>query len=738
MDIPLFELKTIDAGDNMSEYLFEYFSDDWKRVINQNGVRACMPSLEGNEEYNSIWDGKVAPDGRFYMPFSSEGAVNGVVHLKWYDYDTNDFYSAFDGRKVLQQQPRQMPHSKIHTALNPIPRHALFPECPDDPDDYLMIGTTHCTGKAPDHPASMTIQMHNHVWEGFPGSQIVVYDPKSGHAFTLGTPVPRESIYGSKYDPVHNRLYMIGFTKGHVYSYDLNERIVTKDLGKISEIYTYRLVYGLDGNMYGCTKSGQMFRINTEENELENLEFRVPEYGTNYINNTFYRYMVQGNHYGDEKAMYFITSGNAFLYRYDYETEKVENLGSVVPGDGLYKLAAPQNDWHLSGFAIDNDGVFWFMCREFNVNNEMEYELKLTSYLIRWDYLHGGKPFCCGMIGTKELTFDCASEMEFDHRFNRLFITNTCTERPYGMERPACLAIDIAEFSKHFTEPGPVSEDPYLVKVKRTPEEREAFRIRFENKVGEENSLGNSFYAYHPDQVTPVRIWRSLPRLEVNESQVIGMAFANEGEGENYRLYAVCGSSGDFDSASYILTVENGAVSDIQKFAEAPEQLKDWLRDNVLPRVPGSKNYCTIPEGTKLPKWTGRGFRAVPTCVVPWNGNRKFAGTHDAYAAIVSENGKVFSLGQATAYGPVRSMVTDKEMKHLWGVAGDDEDLGYIFTYDDENGLNQLGVLNYNMHGCFDGPTAANVLSSIALSPDEKYLAIGSKDRIATIHMIKL
>ena len=77
-------------------------------------------------------------------------------------------------------------------------------------------------------------------------------------------------------------------------------------------------------------------------------------------------------------------------------------------------------------------------------------------------------------------------------------------------------------------------------------------------------------------------------------------------------------------------------------------------------------------------------------------------------------DGSVYSLGNAAAYGPIRSMCTNKAKTELWGVAGDDEDMGTIFTYDDQQGITQLGVISYNSHGWMDGPTAAHVLTSIA------------------------
>ena len=238
---------------------FERFSDEGMRLINQTSVKTAMPKAEESYGANCCWDGVVAPDGRFYYPLSSENGFCLNTKLGYFDYDEGKVITCFDAADVLLHPIRKLPHSKFHTSLNIIPRHALYPEVPDDPDDYLVVGTTHSTDRAPHHEEWLPFGHHNHVWEGFPGSQILVWDPKTGHGMTLGTPVPQETIYGAKYEPKHNRLYMIGFMRGHVYCYDFNEHRVIKDLGKVAEIFCYRLALGADGNIYGCSKSGQMF-----------------------------------------------------------------------------------------------------------------------------------------------------------------------------------------------------------------------------------------------------------------------------------------------------------------------------------------------------------------------------------------------------------------------------------------------------------------------------------------------
>ena len=253
-------------------YVFERFSDDYYRLINQTGVQQALSKAEGNENFNTCWDGALGPDGVFYFTLSSEAGRSDHAKLVRYNREQNKIEDCFYAGDLILPNPRNLPASKLHTSINFLP-------------DGRVIATTHSTDRAKHHPEWMPFGHHNHVWEGFPGSHILVYDPKTGKSENWGIPVPRESIYGAKYDPKHNRLYMIGFMRGHVYSYDLDTKKVT-DLGKAAELYCYRLSLEADGNIYGCTKSGYYCRLNTEINKLEDLNFRVPDYPGNYVNKT--------------------------------------------------------------------------------------------------------------------------------------------------------------------------------------------------------------------------------------------------------------------------------------------------------------------------------------------------------------------------------------------------------------------------------------------------------------------
>ena len=522
---------------------------------------------------------------------------------------------------------------------------------------------------------------------------------------------------------------MIGFMRGHVYCYDFNERRVIKDLGKVAEIFCYRLALGADGNIYGCTKSGQMFKIDTDKVEVENLEFHVPDFKDNYISYTWYRYLLQGRNHPSGKFMYLVFSTVETMYKLEFATGKVTPVGRCIPMDGLYELPTPNGSWEIRGFDVDKYGVIWYVVAHWCTRNDTNYHFPAGSYLVRWDPENGEAPFVCGLTGKPERLQMSVSEVEYDHIYDRLYWVDQVAGTVY---RPSAGAVDLEQFRKVYRERGPISEDPRIQERLMTEEELAQRDLRNESKSGEENAEHNPFHAFHPSKVEAIRVWRSVPRLEVEDSEVIGMVFDPEATDCRYKLHVVCGKSGCFDTAAFVMEIVDGKVTSTKRFTEIDEDYKAWLKANILPQP------VSFDGSIKLPEATGRRYRAKASCVVDWKDGKQFVGTLDALAAIVSPDGSVYSLGNAAAYGPIRSMCTNKAKTHLWGVAGDDEDLGYVFEYDEVNGLRQLGIINYNIHGYFDGPTVANTLSSICLSPDEKYLAIGSCDRIAEVHVMDI
>jgi hypothetical protein len=219
---------------------------------------------------------------------------------------------------------------------------------------------------------------------------------------------------------------MIGFMRGHVYCYDFNERRVIKDLGKAAEIFCYRLVLGADGHIYGCTKSGQMFKVDTEKVELENMEFHVPDLPDNYTSRTWYRYMLQGRNHPSGKYMYIAFSSIPRMYKLEFATGKVTLVGNCIPMDGIYELGAKDVEWLIRGFDFDKDGVLWLAVKgDGGLHNETPYTFPDRTYLVRWDPDNGEAPYCCGLLGKPERVQAYVTEMEYDHVHDRLYWVDT-------------------------------------------------------------------------------------------------------------------------------------------------------------------------------------------------------------------------------------------------------------------------------------------------------------------------
>ncbi|MGI6336066.1 MAG: hypothetical protein ACOXZM_03285 [Eubacteriales bacterium] len=710
----------------MASYVFPLFSEESFRLINQTGVRQAHPKAEGYENYNCNWDGALAPDGTFYFTLSSEAGRCDHARLVRYDYDRNEIIECFYAADILAPKDRQLPHSKLHTSINFIPRGAEHGDL-SNPSDYLVLAATHSTDRARQHTEWMPFGHHNDLWEGYPGSQILIYDPKSGHAKSIGTPVPRESIYGAKYDPVHNRLYMVGFMRGHIYSYDLATKKVV-DLGRGMEFCSYRLSLGGDGNIYGGSKAGYFFRVDTNTNTLESLGWKVPDYpaasgdGDNYINNTWYRWMSLARNHPSGKFLYMLAPCTDHLWKYDYETKTVTRAGRMLPKDGIVELPSRESCYATYTFAIDRDGVLWYTMRGWSMKNRQDYVYNIPCYLIRWDIDRGREPEVMGIMGTPENTQRLTCEMEYDPVRDILYCCNV--GRGFGALGPDVIAIDLKEYRKHMYEPGPVSEDPALRPRELTDDEKRKRDERLHKFVGEEVTEKNPFQPVPDADCYPVRIFEYLAPERILDAAVIGMAW------EGDILHVITGAKETFDEAAYVFRIRGREVLGVLDFACIRDEYRDWLRENILPKP------VDFPGDIPLPEATGRRYRAKASAVCDWNGGRKLVGTMDGLFAVVTDK-NVYSLGNAAAYGPVRCLCTDADCTVAYGTAGDHEDMGYLFTYDDRRGLRQMGIISYNSHG-FYGTTQANILTSVALSPDGKTLAVGNSDRMACVHLLTL
>jgi len=683
--------------------------DAMLQLIRQDTVRVA----EAEEpNHNSSWDYAISPEGRHYFSVCAESL--DCYYLRLYEYlpETNECRKVLGLEDVAITYPRAIRASKIHSSLSFLP-------------DGKILFATHTTAAAPGHPRWMPFAYYDHRWEGFPGSNVLLYDPASGKTEDLGIPVPRESIYGGQYEETTNSFYFFGYHRGHAYRFDLGTRRVT-DFGQATEFGTWRTIHGMDGNLYGTTASGRLLRINIKKQCVEDVPFNFPFHAELINRGTNNKLMHFANH--PDGGMYFTALSCKNILRYDYKTQQVETLVRFVPG-----MVDEQNmDGRCMGMAIDEYGVLWYLCEI----------LGCGALLCRWDP-HGEKaPESMGLLGSADRVFR-ASFGCFIH--NDILFAND-TNRA-NTAHPAVLQVSLADLRAHSGEQTEFPRDPvfYLTMqdgfdryhsltgriltedIKEELETREAisrqrdteaFRrtlpTHFDDNQRRRFYGDNALNATHLPYTTcwAGKLWQE-PGLY--ESRVCDVSFC-----ENNDVQAiVCTKDGEYEK----LILRDGAVQsrcEISWTEPNPETIADRYRDVELPCRPERNHLayasaeCTLADG------------------------RRLVGTKDGMLALVDSDGTVFSLGAVNPCGAVHALAASPDGQSAIGVSGDPDDLGVVFRFDLRTGLKLYGRIFFH-HADMPGLIgASNEPHTVAWSPDGKYVAIGVRDRLACVYRFKL
>lgn len=672
----------------MSNYLINGPEDYF--LMSQTGVREFFFKGEPN---NSVWDSNISPSGKMYLSLSSELTVCGWARLYEYDPKSNIGRKVIDVENVILPQTRAMRASKFHTSISFM-------------NDGKICMTTHCTDRSPNHPTWLPEQHYGHIWEGFAGSHIVVYDPKTGEAFNYGIPVPRESLYGSCYDSKHNALYSLGFMRGHLYRYSFDTHTV-RDLGQATEWGSFRLLLGHDGNMYFATKSGYLCKIDTDSEKIVDMNYRLPfnGYSENY---TFPASIgtISSGRIGPDKRLYFTVMYGPDVLALDTKTGTVENLGPYLPTP---RYAENENRNGVFGIDFDEKGVLWYHVASVNDGSGHVLPSRPGS-LFRWDVTRGGKPEWVGVIGTNNRLFCCMSELFIRDGIMSIVETN------HGEEVAAVLTVDMKQFEPTMRNMQRVNIEELKDKMYK-PGARDVDQYA---KIFDDMSqiAANNPHTFDGSLDTSVRIWRALAPDDINNSAVRGIAWDEEGV-----LHGICGTEKE-----YGFQVKDGALAFIALLDGLDGNYVKWLRAEVAPQH--------AQPDINVPTYPGRQYRAKQSASANLSDGRTIVGTQDGFLAIVKGN-DVFSLGMAGYNGPIRSLASTPDGRTAYGTAGDDSDLGMVFKFD-EQGLTLKGNIKFGSSKSELASFASNVLSCCAVSKDGKKLAIASADRLGSVYLYNI
>lgn len=657
----------------MKKYLLDCHAPETLRLMNQTGVRQCV--IPSPTTHTACWDTIPAPDGNIYLSLCSELTTGEYTKLAVYDPEKNEIRELAYLKDRLFYSDRWIRPSKIHTSLSWL-------------EDGRLIMVTHTTDKAPQHPAWMPQAYYSNPWEGFPGSHMLIYDPATDRLENLGIPVPRETLYGGVYDPIGQRYYAIGFLKGHLYEINPRTKQV-RDHGQVTERASYRMITGSDGNIYFTTRNGFLQRINVRQKRVENLHIQLP---WDPAPGRLPPYISYGLNCPDGR-MLLAGMNDSRLSVFDPASDTLTVLGNYLGAERFAPEEGAQN--YMGCMAFDKDNILYYVICAVRKNSNEDY--KLPSMLMRWDLFGGGQPEMLGLIGTPERVVTTTCTMLIDPQTDHMYIFGT----NHADDGTDVTAVDLKAYRSNALQPGPTPADP-LIFPGNTAYREYAADARMRSRFLGENAVPMALPV-----AAVIPLWQQFPDTRLQDSSVVAVRF------EGNHIAAVCGSE-HFCEIS--LSLDGRVLS--RREIPAPEA-------PPLPQI----DCCTMPC------YPGRQYKRTVTHCVQLADGRKLAATQDGLLALLS-GGQTYALGPAWINGPVQDMTVSADGTKVFGIAGDEEDFGMVFSYDDRQGLRWLGIVQTSdpYRGTYSSPR----LTAIATDSSGKYLAIGAGGRMGHIYLYKL
>ena len=657
------------------------------KLIPQSTVKCAF--INENDRRNAIWDMFVTSEGRCFFSVCAELYVCESAGLYEYIYDTNEIKCCFELDKMVCYCKDAIMPSKIHTSISEM-------------NDGRLIMTTHTTSQSRRHPYWHPEPFINHVYEGYQGSNILIYDPHTGNLENRGIPLPHESIYGGTYDPKHNAFYFTGYFKGHLYRYDVDTGNVT-DYGKVTEFGSFRLFRSkIDGNIYSASRCGCFYRINTDTQMIEELGILFPKDYEPYSTEKH----VQLDYICDGKDgniyLHYIFGYN--LYRYNVKKNALELVGDGRPDD--LELNDPNQ---LYGLISDENGVLWYTLATLTECYDWT-----AAYLIKWDVLNGEKPKNMGLVGSKERSINIMAEMHYHNGI--LYLTNG----NHHFDVPGMFAIDLKKLEGmnydlneendetplsfdvlnylHLTDPKayfPYGDDEYERQIKNV-------RIFTDYTKNYAAFMSKNTLDIKSDKINAYPFWKTYGR---DGSPVHNVYYRNN------ELLIELGKEG----AYYRYNAQSGVTEAINTISERAETI-------------------SVPP-TLVPSAVGRTFKAVPSASAEiWDG-KHLVGTKDGILFIY-DGKRAFNLGACpNTSGEVRQICYCKKTRKAYGIVGSSDEICIVFSFDEENGVKYLGRTHFNIES---GLYLSCELSSIAVNEDGTKLAIGSNEKMGIAYELSI
>jgi len=732
---------------------------------------------------NSIWDLVCDPnEGKIYVGLCSECAdkpgVSGVCAV--YDPKTGKVGEAFTNEKVIsdyEAKNGRLPHGKVHSALDWLA-------------DGRLISCTHVTSPGVGRPFWDLQHSYDDYRTGWEGSHIIVYDPKTGKAKDWGIPVPRADFNGGGLDPQKENYYLVDFLRGNMVRFDLKTREVkdygniryrtsdrfqwdrigrmfffasngrvwrfTPDTEKLKALNVYLPrpkeaveagrnttiyypTYDSEGVLYGdVAYHGRLCRYDSmdgPEGRMDDLGMPLGEWD---LSPDFVPFGVGGVCFGPDGYLYFaVSKGSASgvdrksfvdvkLMRYNPRTEKFQNLGTIYR-DGWGCVCVSESCAGLDGKVYLADCGYTdhpprLIVLDVKKITDSTRPVKNGAYAYSLDpgdpRNEEGWEACrrnVYYINRERLT-----RYEFDYDkipFGSMAVSNLFFD-PKGHLRGSVGGEEARIFQM---------DDNYQLKqVVRLPEAKTV-----------------------------------MPGMSVFNQQTI-YGIACKGNGNYLFSYPVAGDMKDVQtvnldfqdklSASLILPEVGAAYLLGEKgtlwkcaLADGKTQELAHLRprlSRVLVKAADGCIYGQAYEGTlfrihlkdeqvekldlKLPGQKGRDYMSIWTAAVTQDGKLIYGGNQDGYLfSFEPLKDKLKSLGKPCMNVGI-SILTLGPDGWVYGVSGDEKNIGHLFRYHPQDGFQDEGWINQAPFWQF------SVIGAMAFGPDGR-LFLGQAETISHI-----
>ena len=201
--------------------------------------------------------------------------------------------------------------------------------------------------------------------EAYPGGHWMVYDPRTDRLQDLGIARKGNGLLTMTMDPKRNRLYAVTYPQGHFLYYDIDTG-KTIDVGQVQNWDAIGRTLAVDdlGRVYGSWGRGRLWRYDPETDTVENLFVQLPQREVGVPVHRAYWETEQTftavAHSDDHKLIYFLETGSSYLVEYDPHkgSEGTMRLLSQLSADRyLGKRDVP---YAMISFARGSDNVIYY------------------------------------------------------------------------------------------------------------------------------------------------------------------------------------------------------------------------------------------------------------------------------------------------------------------------------------------------------------------------------------------